>query len=131
MYRWIEREQGIDLKIEDESPEAVFREALVAFGDLLTEARGGEPVTHPVSLSAPDRPALLAQWMNELMRLAEADAFVPERVEKLALAGDALEADIGGQRDIPRSPLRPLSYHDLEMGTDDEGVWHAHLTFDR
>ncbi len=131
MWRWIETDSGIELEIEDEGPEAVFKEALVAFGDLLTEERGGEPVFHHVSLGSSDLPALLAEWMNELIRLAESDGFVPERVEKLALATDALEADVGGQRAIPRSPVKPLSYHDLEAGPDDEGVWHARLTFER
>jgi len=131
MYRWVEREDGVELEIEDESPEAIVKEALVAFGDLLTEERGGDPVTHHIGLAAADHQALLTEWVNELIRLAAADGFVPERVEKLALADDALEAEVGGQRDIPRAPLKPLSYHDLEMGTDEEGVWHAHLTFDR
>jgi SHS2 domain-containing protein len=129
MYRWIEHTADIELEIEDESPEAVFTEALVAYGDLLAEERGGDPVTHPVSISAPDLPALLAEWMNELVYLAETDGFVPERVESLALADAGLEAEVGGQRGIPRNPVKAVTYHDLEMRKVD-GVWQARVVLD-
>jgi SHS2 domain-containing protein len=129
MYRWIEHTAEIELAIEDESPEAVFNEALVAFGDLLTEERGGEPVTHRVNISAPDLPALLAEWMNELVYLAETDGFVPERVEQLRLVDSRLQAEIGGQRHIPRNPVKAVTYHDLEMH-DVEGVWYARVVLD-
>jgi SHS2 domain-containing protein len=129
MYRWIEHTAEIELAIEDESPEAVFNEALVAFGDLLTEERGGEPVTHQVNISAPDLPALLAEWMNELVYLAETDGFVPERVEQLRLVDSGLQAEIGGQRHIPRNPVKAVTYHDLELH-DVEGIWYAHVVLD-
>jgi SHS2 domain-containing protein len=129
MYRWIEHTGEIELEIEDESPEAVFTEALVAFGDLLTEERGGEPVTHQVDISAPDLPALLAEWMNELVYLADTDGFVPERVERLTFIASGLHAKIGGQRHIPRNPVKAVTYHDLEM-QDVEGVWYARVVLD-
>jgi SHS2 domain-containing protein len=129
MYRWIEHTGEIELEIEDESPEAVLNEALVAFGDLLTEERGGEPVAHQVDISAPDLPALLAEWMNELVYLAETDGFVPERVERLTLIDSGLHAEIGGQRHIPRNPVKAVTYHDLEL-QDVEGVWYARVVLD-
>ena len=98
MYQWTERDTAIELEIEDESPAAVFREAVVALGDLLTEERGGESMTHIVILSAPDVSALLRAWMEELTRLDESDGFVPERVVKLQLADANLTATVGGQR---------------------------------
>jgi SHS2 domain-containing protein len=129
MYRWIEHTAEIELEIEDESPEAVFREALLAYGDLLTEERGGEPVTHSVSVSAADLPALLAEWMNELVYLAEADGFVPERVERLRLSDGGLEAEIAGQRRLPRNPVKAVTYHGLELREVD-GAWRARAVLD-
>jgi SHS2 domain-containing protein len=35
--------------------------------------RGGEPVTHRVSVSAADLPTLLVEWLEELVYLAEND----------------------------------------------------------
>jgi SHS2 domain-containing protein len=129
VYRWIEHTAEIELEIEDDSPEAVFTEALVAFGELLTEHRGGEPVSHAVELSAADHAALLADWLNELVYLADTDGFVPERVEALTLSVGKLDARIGGQRGVPRNPVKAVTYHDLELREID-GVWRARLVLD-
>lgn len=129
MYRWIEHTAEIELQIEDESPEAVFTEALVAFGDLVSEERGGEPVSHRVNVTAADLPALLAEWMNELVYLADTDGFVPERVDRLRLADASIEAEISGQRRIPRSVVKAVTYHGLSLRNDD-GVWRASLVLD-
>ena len=129
MYRWVEHTAEIELEIEDESPRAVFTEALVALGDLLTGERGREPVTHEVSISAADLPALLVEWMNELVYLAETDGFIPERVEELHLAGNTLEATVAGQRGEPRPLVKAVTYHGLELSKTNGG-WSARVVLD-
>jgi SHS2 domain-containing protein len=129
MYSWVEHESEVELLVEDESPEAVFTEALVALGDLLAEERGGESVTHEVSASAADLPALLAEWLNELVYLAERDGFIPERVVRIELANASLRATVGGQRGVPQNLIKAITYHGLEM-SEDEGEWRARVVLD-
>lgn len=125
MYQWTERGSEIELEIEDESPAAVFREALVALGDLLTEQRGGESMTHQVSLASPDISTLFRAWLDELARLDKSDGFVPERVVKLQLADSSLEATIGGQRFEHSGLVRGVST--AELVCDDDGVWKGRV----
>ena len=115
--------------IEDDTATAVFIEALVALGDLLTEERGGDPVTHEVSVSAPDLPALLVEWLNELVYLAETDGFIPERVVEIELGETSLEATVAGQRTRPQTLVKGVTYHGLEL-TRVDGVWHARVVLD-
>jgi SHS2 domain-containing protein len=129
VYRWMEHTSEIELLIEDDSPEAVFTEALVALGDALGDAREGEPVTHEVSVSAPDMPALLAAWMEELVYLAETDGFVPMRVKRLTLEGTSLEAVVEGQCSVPQSLIKAVTYHRLEMKRAN-GSWWARVVLD-
>jgi SHS2 domain-containing protein len=129
MYQWIERGSDIELEIEDESPPAVFREAVVALGDLITEERGGESMTHQVSLGAESLSALLRAWLEELTRLDESDGFVPERVVKLQLADSNLKATVGGQRLEHRSLIESVSA--AELICDRDGVWNAHVRLRR
>jgi SHS2 domain-containing protein len=129
LYRWAEHTSEIELLIEDDSPEAVFTEALVALGDVLSEARGGEPVTHEVGISAPDLPALLAGWMEELVYLAETDGFIPERVAKLELEGTSLVAVVAGERSVPQSLIKAVTYHRLELKRAN-GTWRARVVLD-
>lgn len=130
MYRWVEHTSEVELLIEDESPEAVLTEALVALGELLTpDEPGGTPVTHEVELTAADRPAVLAEWLNELVYLAETDGFIPERVVHLELEDSSLRATVGGLRSVPQNLIKAVTYHQLEMGQV-EGEWHARVVLD-
>jgi SHS2 domain-containing protein len=89
MYRWLEHTTERELWIEDEATKAVLGEAAIALGDLLREHPGGEPLMHEVSLGASDLPTLLMEWLRELVRLASEDGFVPERILKMDLSGNA------------------------------------------
>jgi SHS2 domain-containing protein len=125
----MEHTSEIELLIEDATPEGVFTEALVALGDVLSEARKGEPVTHAVRISAPDLPALLAAWMEELVFLAETDGFIPERVVEIELEDTGIVAVVGGERSVPQSLIKAVTYHRLEMGRTDAG-WRARVVLD-
>jgi SHS2 domain-containing protein len=129
VYRWVDHTSEVEVLIEDESPTAVFTEALVALGDLLTDERGGEAVTHEVSISAPDLPALLVEWLSELVYLAEGDGFIPERVMEIELAETSLEATVGGQLAEPQTVVKGVTYHDLELSETDGG-WRARVVLD-
>jgi SHS2 domain-containing protein len=130
VYRWLDHTSERELWIEDETPKAVLGEAAIALGDLLREHRQGEAVTHPVRISAPDLPALLVEWLEELVYLAETDGFVPERVVEMDLAGNAVEAVVAGQRTAPQTLVKGVTYHRLEFAQDDENAWHARVILD-
>ncbi len=130
MYRWLDHTSEAELWIEDESATAVLGEAAIALGDLLSEHRRGEPVTHRVSVSAGDLPTLLAEWLAELVYLAETDGFVPERIVEMDLADTSLEAVVGGQRTEPQTLVKGVTYHRLEMARDEGGVWRARVVLD-
>jgi SHS2 domain-containing protein len=130
MYRWLDHTSERELWIEDESPKAVLGEAAVALGELLREHRRGEPVTHRVSVTAADPPALLAEWLGELVYLAETDGFVPERVVEMDLSDSSLEATVGGQRTTPQTLVKGVTYHRLEFERDGEKAWHARVVLD-
>jgi SHS2 domain-containing protein len=129
-YRWVEHTAEIELAIEETSPEGILAEALVALGDVLPEDRGGDRASREIEIDAPDLPALLAEWLNELVYLAERDGFVAERVERLHLDGTRLSAVVSGSRASPQSLIKAVTYHRLEMKELDGGRWSARVTVD-
>lgn len=129
MYHWVDHESEVELVIEDEDLGGVMTEALIALGELLSEERGGEAVTHKVSVSAHDLPALLAEWMSELVFLAETDGFIPERVVRMEIADHSLDATVAGQRSVPRNLIKGVTYHRLELERL-EGEWRARVILD-
>src|SRR5512139_283001 len=87
VYRWVDHTAELELRVDADSEAGVFRAALDALGELLGDDEDGdhEPVSREVAVEAPDRPALLAAWLEELVYLAESEGLVPERAEPLAV----------------------------------------------
>lgn len=132
MYRWVEHTGELELEIEAATEAAALEEALAAFGELAAggeEEGGGEPASHEVSASAPDRPALLAEWLGELVFLAETEDFVPERVARLELGEGGLRATVEGRRGRPPHLVKAVTYHGLTFRRDGD-VWRARAVLD-
>ena len=132
VYRWVDHTAELELQLEAATEEGIFAEALAALGELLGERSSGapgDPARHEVSASAPDRPTLLAEWLSELVFLAETEQLIAERVDALDLSGDQLDATVSGTRASPPHLVKAVTYHRLEMHEHDE-TWRARVVLD-
>jgi SHS2 domain-containing protein len=132
MYRWVDHTAELELHLEASTEREVFEEALAALGELLAERspeRQGPDVRLDVNASAVDRPTLLAEWLSELVYLVETENLLPQRVERLKLYEDELEATVVGRRASPPHLVKAVTYHRLEMRQED-GSWRATVVFD-
>lgn len=132
MHRWIDHTAELELRLEADSERALLAEALEALGELLAEhahSTEGPAEAHEIHASAPDRPALLAEWLSELVFLVETQGLLPQRVERLELRGEQLEASVSGRRCSPPHLVKAVTYHRLEM-TERDGVWEGTVILD-
>ncbi len=112
-YRWVEHTAEVELEIESSSREGVFRDALQALSELLMDEDGGEQLRHELTVEGHDRAALLAEWLNELVFLAESQDLVPEEVERLDLSDRRITATVRCRRGRPRHLVKGATYHRL------------------
>ena len=129
MYRWVDHTSELKLEISAPSKEAVFEEALLAFGKLVGGDFGGEPTEHGVTVTAADAPALLAEWLSELVFLVETEDFVPERVSAFEFGDGNLRAVVAGRCGEPSHLVKSVTYHGLELRRSDGG-WLARVVLD-
>jgi SHS2 domain-containing protein len=129
VYEWVDHTAELELAISAPTEEAVFEDALAAFAELVDEAAAGEPARHDVVVTARDRPALLVEWLGELIYLAEARGFIPRRTTALELHNTELRATVEGRRGMPSPIVKSVTYHGLELGPDARG-WHARVVLD-
>jgi SHS2 domain-containing protein len=130
VYRWIEHTAELELAIDAPTREAVFEDALAAFAELTRDpAAGGEPATKTIALEAADQEALLADWLSELVFLAETEDFVPQRIDELVLREQSLEAVVRGRRGHPAPLVKAVTYHGLELREEADG-WRASIVLD-
>lgn len=129
MFRWVEHTAELELEIESPSEAAVFADALAALAELLSSGQDGEPVSRRVVAEAPDRPALLAAWLEELVFLAEAEGFEPAGVEAIDLGPDSLEAQVRGRLGRPPPLVKAVTYHRLAFAAGPDG-YRARVVLD-
>lgn len=120
------------LHIKADRLEHLLVEAAVALGRL--EQGGIAPVpgqvTRQISLAAVDPGALLVDWLNELIYLAETEACVPIAADLNLTGPTALEATVTCQR-LARPPalVKAATHHGLRIDHTPRG-WDAEVLFD-
>jgi SHS2 domain-containing protein len=111
-YRWVDHTAEIELEIQAESEREVLEDALRALAELLGIEGSGEEL-RSVLAQAPDRPALLAAWIEELAFLAESEGFVATRVVDVELGESRVRATVAGVLDEPPPLIKAVTYHRL------------------
>ena len=129
MYRWIEHTGELELSIEAQTEAEVFADGLGALAELLGDEGGGRRRRREISLAAADRASLLADWLEELVFLAETEDLVPERLESLELGQGSLRAVVEGRRGRPPHLVKAVTYHGLEFARANGG-WRAKAVLD-
>ncbi len=129
MYRFVDHTGELELEVEAETAEEVFAEAATALAELLGGGGRGERATRQVEVEAHDWTTLLADWLSELVILADGEGFVAERVESLRLGRRRLRATVEGRLAQPSPLVKAVTYHGLELRRKDHG-YHARIVFD-
>jgi SHS2 domain-containing protein len=132
VYRWVEHTGELEVEIEAENETEVFEQGFEAMRDLLRSEEAAPPAAGErmrVSLTAGDRPALLADWLSELAFLAESEGFVPERIDSIELDGNRLTAELLGVRGDPAHLVKAATYHRLALERGESG-WRGKVVLD-
>jgi SHS2 domain-containing protein len=114
MYRWVEHMGEVELEIEAETERQVFADALAALVDLLAIGGGAEE-PRVIEVSASDRPALLAAWLEELIFLLDVHGFEPIALQDLEVGADSLRAVVIGHVGNPSPLVKAVTYHRLSF----------------
>ncbi|MDQ4081834.1 MAG: archease [Actinomycetota bacterium] len=128
-YRWVDHTGELELALEGKSEEEVFLAGLAALQEVLVEDANGPLERREIKLAARDRETLLADWLSELVFLADAEGFAPEHVAALALADERLRAIVEGRRGRTQNLVKAVTYHRLAF-KDDDGAWQARVVLD-
>ena len=130
MYRWIEHTSELELAIDAPTEAAVYADAFAAYVELVREDESLDRERREIELRSAERATLLADWLEELVYLADAQQFVPERLTDLQLEGGGLRATVRGHLGEPRALVKAVTRHRLFFEPDGSGGWHATVVLD-
>jgi SHS2 domain-containing protein len=111
---------------------ALAAEAGRALGKLLlaTTPRSDAGSWRPIEIHAPDAEALLVDWLNELIYLAETERWIPVEFRVRATSDTTLVVDARGVT-VEEAPTRvkAATFHGLHIGHTPGGL-QAEIIFD-
>jgi protein archease len=112
-YRWVEHTAELEMEIEAPTEEGVFADALSALAELLGDDGGGASVRREIAIGGRERAALLVEWLDELVYVAETEDLVPEDAVGIELFAGGLVATVRFRRGSPRHLIKAATYHRL------------------
>jgi SHS2 domain-containing protein len=127
MYRFVEHTAELELELEAGSAEGVLEEALRAFTEL-AGCGEGDPVEREIDVEAPDLPALLAAWLDELLFVAETERLLPDEAD-VAVRGARASGVIRGRRGDARPLVKGVTLHRLRFRREN-GAWRGRVVLD-
>jgi protein archease len=120
-YRWVEHTAELEMEIEAPTEEGVFVDALLAFAELLGGDGRGASVCREIAIRGRERAALLVEWLDELVYIAETEDLVPEDALRIELSTGGLVATVRCRRGSPRHLIKAATYHRLAFEPSGHG----------
>ena len=132
-FSWGDHVGELELHVEAATEQDVFLDATLAFGELLSgdddPAAGGTPAERELRAEGVDLAVLLADWLDQLVFLAEVDGFVPEAVGELRLDGGRAAGTVRGRIGSPAHLVKAVTHHRLAFEPAPPG-WQANVVLD-
>jgi SHS2 domain-containing protein len=134
-YETFEHTADIGLLARGRTLEEVFVHAAEGLVDLMVDPQNLRVGTRlDVTVSAPDREALLVAWLNELLYHLDIQGFLPRRCRIKRISDTELAAELDGEsidrsRHVVRRMVKAATYHGLRLAQTD-GSWEARVIFD-
>ena len=132
-HRWVDHTSEVQLQVGAESLAGLAVEAGRALGLFLLRGHApvelvGEPRT--IGVLSVDREALLVDWLNEILFLAEVERWVAVEFEVTETSSEHLKASARGVPvDEPPALVKAATFHGLAVEETDGG-FQAEVIFD-
>jgi SHS2 domain-containing protein len=134
-FETFEHTADIGLVARGGTLEELFANAAMGLVDLIADPSGLRDTTHMrLTVSAPDREALLVAWLNELLYLLDSEKYLPRHCRITRFSETGLTAELWGERvERGRHTLRRLvkaaTYHELRI-IHKGGRWEGRVVLD-
>ena len=131
-HRWVDHTAEVQLQVEADSLAGLLAEAGRALGALLLRGHEAEPSgeARTIEVSSVDREALLVDWLNEIVFLAEVERWVAVDFDVSEASETHLKASARGVAvDEPPALVKAATFHGLAV-EEREGGLQAEVIFD-
>ena len=131
-HRWVDHTSEVQLQVGAESLGGLAAEAGQALGLLLLRGAAPEPSgpARELAVDSVDREALMVDWLNEILFVAETELWVPVEFEILESSPTRLRGEVRGVPvEDPPVHVKAATFHGLRVEEEDGGL-QAEVIFD-
>ena len=119
------------MEVEDGTLPGLFTQALLGMFAYLRPGKGRKEVKRRVAISSPDRVALLVDFLNEALSLAQSHKEVYESVEFDKLVENELTGRLRGHSAKSfGEDIKAVTYHEAKIERVPKAGWRARIIFD-
>jgi len=131
-HSWLDHTAEVQLEVAADSCGELAAEAGRALGLFLLRGAPAEPSgpARTLEVTSADREALLVDWLNEILFVAETELWVPLEFEILEVSPNRLRVAARGVP-VPEAPsaVKAATHHGLRVEEREDGL-HAEVIFD-
>ncbi len=132
-YEILEHKADLKIRAFGKNKKELFLNMLLAMSDNMKPAakRPKERVKRKVVINSLDSPALLVDFLSEVLYLCQANKEIYRIARVKQLTDTQIEAEIEGQK-VERfgEDIKAVTYHGLEIKQKENGIWEAIVLFD-
>ena len=131
-HNWLDHTSEVQLEVGAESPGGLAAEAGRALGLMLLRGAASEPSgpSRTLEVSSADQEALLVDWLNEILFVAEVELWVAVDFDILESSPTHLKAIARGVPvEEPPALVKAATFHGLRVEEGDGG-FQAEVIFD-
>mgnify|MGYP005847684465 CR=1 FL=1 len=131
-YEILEHKADLKIRAFGKDLKELFLNMLFGLTESLRpEVRLGGEIIHKIKISSPDLPALLVDFLSEVLYLIQVNREIYNKVKFIKFTDKEIEADLFGQK-VERfgEDIKAVTYHGLDIHQRKDGTWQATVLFD-
>jgi len=135
-YEVVEHIGDVKVRVTGESKEQLFRDAAVGmFAVLQPRLRQGSDgqgkVKRIIKIDSPEINALLVDFLSELNYLRQVNREAYDRIEIKKFSDTQVQAELFGYEVKEfAEDIKAVTFHDLDIKQDEQGIWETFIVFD-
>ncbi len=125
----VEHTGELELRLSHRTLPGIYREGVRGLAEELGRPGPGAREERPLVIRSSGRDALLADLLNEVLYLAEAEGFIAQDLVVDEVADGRLAGRLVGRAGVARTLVKAATYHGLRVRRDGER-WNASVVLD-
>jgi len=131
-YEILEHKADLKIRVFGKTKEELFSNALLGMTESLKpDVKSDEEITRQIKINSPDLPALLVDFLSEVLYLIQTNKEIYNNVKFKKITNTEIEAELFGQK-VERfgEDIKAVTYHQLDIHRKEDGTWEATVLFD-